>query len=178
MFGWKEILLNSRLFLWLVKSVSHPFVTYPYQETYETSIRCRQTVPPEILSCGKWLQSNGKWTPSSNKLNKLFFPNKTNGGFLIHFNRIFHYKRIHFGVPPVYGNPQIHNQAPNRGEVQVMTFICATPCHTVASPLWMCAVWKPGRKTQASPIMIKTKNMLEMDKWINEKKKRNWNKQE
>jgi hypothetical protein len=37
----------------------------------------------------------------------------------------------------------------------------------------MCAVWKPGRKTQASPIMIKTKNMLEMDKWINEKKKRN-----
>ena len=33
----------------------NPFVTYPYQETYETSIRCRQTVPPEILRCGKWL---------------------------------------------------------------------------------------------------------------------------
>ena len=76
MFGWKEIRLDSQLFLLLVKSVSHPFVTYPYQETYETSTRCRETVPPEILRCGKWLQSNGKWTPSSNKLNKLFFPNK------------------------------------------------------------------------------------------------------
>ena len=106
MFGWKEILLNSRLFLWLVKSVSHPFVTYPYQETYETSIRCRQTVPPEILSCGKWLQSNGKWTPSSNKLNKLFFPNKqmeVSSSILIGFSTI---NESILGYPPFMETPK------------------------------------------------------------------------
>ena len=67
-----------------------------------------------ICRCGKWFQSHGQWTRSKYGLVQ---------GKIYRKSWIF---------PLDHGSVSLSvNQEPNRW-VEVMTFICATPCHTVA----------------------------------------------